>query len=176
MTENKTSDPKELLLHAQADSLVLDVRTHMEHREKRLSCPHLHIPLDDLTPDRILALPLDKTVYIVCRSGKRAQSAADKLSAAGYRDVRVIAGGLEACQLQGHKIESSGKPVCFISLERQVRIAAGVLVLIGSLCALCFDVRFAFLPLAIGAGLIFAGVTNRCGLALILTKAPWNKC
>jgi len=34
---------------------------------------------------------------------------------------------------------------------------------------------FAIIPLAVGCGLLFAGLTGICGLALLLAKMPWNK-
>jgi hypothetical protein len=34
---------------------------------------------------------------------------------------------------------------------------------------------FVFLSAFVGAGLVFAGVTDTCGLGLLLAKAPWNR-
>jgi rhodanese-related sulfurtransferase len=178
MNTNKMPESAELPSRLPTNSVVLDVRTDMEHDEKSLACPHLHVPLDKLDELTVKNNPqlINETVYVVCRAGKRAQIAAERLVAAGCRDVRVVLGGLEACEALGHAVKKGGNPSCYgLSLERQVRIAVGVLVFIGSACALYTDIRFAFLPLFLGAGLVFAGVTNRCGMALILTKAPWNK-
>ena len=62
-----------------------------------------------------------------------------------------------------------------ISLERQVRIAAGAIAALGALLGLMLNPLFSIIPLFVGGGLVFAGVTDRCGMALVLTKAPWNK-
>ena len=62
-----------------------------------------------------------------------------------------------------------------ISLERQVRIAAGSLVLVGAIGSLWFS-PLIWLSAFIGAGLVFAGVTDTCGMGLILARMPWNQC
>jgi hypothetical protein len=62
-----------------------------------------------------------------------------------------------------------------ISIERQVRIGAGTLVLTGVLLGAYVDPAFYGLSGFIGAGLIFAGVTDWCGMGLLIAKAPWNR-
>jgi hypothetical protein len=62
-----------------------------------------------------------------------------------------------------------------ISLERQVRIVAGLLVLVGAVLAIAVHPYFAGLSAFIGAGLIFAGITDTCGMAMVLAKMPWNQ-
>lgn len=61
-----------------------------------------------------------------------------------------------------------------ITLERQVRIAAGLFALIGFLFGLFVNQAWHAVSGFVGAGLIFAGVTGHCGMALVMTKAPWN--
>lgn len=176
--ELKSLDPNE--------SIVLDVRTGMEHAEKRLTFSHAHIPLDELKPaDFMMRHGLDKDsgVYLLCRSGKRAAQAAEKFVAEGYRNIHVIEGGIIACEDCGQKVEGHAantntaptKTKGPISLERQVRIAAGAIAATGALLGLMVNPLFSIIPLVIGGGLMFAGITDRCGMALVLTKAPWNK-
>jgi rhodanese-related sulfurtransferase len=165
--------------------IIIDVRTKMEHAEKRLTAGHTLMTLDELKPtDFMMRQGLDKDfeVYILCRSGKRAAQAAEKFIQEGYKNVHVIEGGIEACAESGHKLEGYAaneniskdikRPM---SLERQVRITAGLIVVLGSLLALTLSSGFVLIPLFVGAGLMFAGITDRCGMALVLTKAPWNK-
>lgn len=167
-------------------SIILDVRTEMEHAEKRLAYGHAHIPLDELKPaDFMMRHGLDKDsgVYILCRSGKRATQAAEKFVAEGYRNIHVIEGGIIACEDCGQQVEGHAANTNItttqekgsISLERQVRITAGAIGAIGALLGLIVTPLFSIIPLLIGGGLIFAGITDRCGMALALTKAPWNK-
>lgn len=161
------------------DGLIIDVRTAMEHDERRLTCKHLHIPLDQLDPLSLIstkqATP-DTPIYLLCRSGGRATQAAGKFLSAGFSKVTVITGGIIACELEGHALagpSTNAQPL--MSLERQVRVAAGAFGALGSALALLVNPWFAVLPLLVGGGLIFAGITDRCGLALMLIHAPWNK-
>jgi rhodanese-related sulfurtransferase len=108
---------------------------------------------------------------IMCRSGGRARQAAEKLAAAGLSNLRVIAGGMQSW-------ESEGLPVvrgrATISLERQVRIAAGALVCVGSLLGYFVNPAWIALSAFVGAGLTFAGITDTCGMAMVLARMPWN--
>ncbi len=62
-----------------------------------------------------------------------------------------------------------------ISLERQVRIAAGTLVLVGSALGAFVHPYWIGLAAFAGAGLVFAGVTDTCGMAMFLARMPWNQ-
>jgi len=186
MTSYQTFRAEELKSLDPNASIILDVRTGMEHAEKRLTFGHAHMPLDELKPaDFMMRHGLDKDsgVYILCRSGKRAAQAAEKFVAEGYRNIHVIEGGIIACEecgqkVEGHAVNMNAAPAQAkgpISLERQVRIAAGAIAATGALLGLVINPLFSIIPLFVGCGLIFAGVTDRCGMALVLTKAPWNK-
>ncbi len=164
--------------------VVLDVRTEMEHVEKRLGFPHVHVPLDELDPTDFMTLHglgKDAEVYILCRSGKRAAQAAEKFVAEGYSQVKVVEGGILSCEecgheMKGYAIVSPDGPQLKapISLERQVRIVAGILVALGAALALTVSPLFALVPLFIGLGLFMNGLSGWCGMALLLAKAPWN--
>lgn len=167
-------------------AVILDVRTRMEHAEKHIGFGHAHVPLDELSPTGFMlrrGLDKDADVYILCRSGKRAAQAAEKFAAEGYHNVKVIEGGIISCEDCGHDIKGHGtggkasvlKLKGPISLERQVRISAGLFVATGAALGLFIHPLFTIIPLLVGCGLIFAGVTDRCGMALVLTRAPWNK-
>lgn len=183
MTNYQTISAKDLK-ELSKNGVILDVRTKMEHDEKRLCCDNINIPLDELNPKDFIKdhnIDSNKTIYLLCRGGTRAKKAADKFLNEGINNIRVIEGGIMSCEDTGEKLEGHTVTSCSnakgypIPLERQVRIAAGILVFLGSFLALTSNILFALLPLFVGAGLIFAGVTDRCGMALILTKAPWNK-
>ncbi len=161
---------------------IVDVRTAVEHQTQHLLRPHDHTPLDQLNPaDFMLRRGLDRDapVYFLCRSGMRARTAAENFAAAGYKNVYVIDGGITACEACGEPVSGgNASPTAgsgVISLERQVRIAAGALVALGALSGYALHPAFYLLSFLVGAGLVYAGVTDHCGMALILTKAPWNK-
>jgi rhodanese-related sulfurtransferase len=185
MTSYQTFRAEELQSLDPNVSIVLDVRTNMEHAEKRLTFGHAHMPLDELKPTDFMmrhGLDKDSGVYILCRSGKRAAQAAEKFVAEGYRSIHVIEGGIIACEDCGQKVEghaantntTSSQTKGSISLERQVRITAGAIAASGALLGLMVNPLFGIIPLFVGGGLVFAGITDRCGMALLLTKAPWN--
>ena len=99
--------------------------------------------------------------------------ALEKLKGHSERNFVVIDGGLTALKAAGADIISGTKKV--VSLERQVRIAAGLFVLVGVL--LGYFVSTALFAIAgfVGAGLLFSGITDTCGMAMVLAKMPWNQ-
>jgi len=169
-----TITPTELqkLLTAKPDLALFDVRTPVEFAEVHVPQAK-SIPLDELNPTS-LQLPKDQPVYLLCRSGQRATKAAEKFAKAGFAQPIVVAGGTLAWIGANLPVERSAVKV--ISLERQVRIAAGAIVFTGVLLAHFMDVRFIWLSGFVGAGLVFAGITDFCGMGLLLAKMPWNKC
>jgi rhodanese-related sulfurtransferase len=169
----KTISPIELqkILAAQPDAALLDVRTPVEFAE--VYVPQARsIPLDELKPSS-LQLQKSEPVYLLCRSGQRATKAAEKFSREGFSQPIVIEGGTLAWVDAGLPVTRGTTKV--ISLERQVRIAAGSLVFIGFLLGWFVSHWFFILSGFVGAGLVFAGVTDFCGMGLLIAKFPWNK-
>jgi rhodanese-related sulfurtransferase len=153
---------------------LLDVRTPAEFGEVHVVGAR-NVPLDRLDPAAVQASrngSADQTLYVICRSGSRAKQACEKFIAAGISNVVNIEGGTMACDAAGVPV-LRGKKV--ISLERQVRICAGALALAGSLLGYFVDPRWFGLSAFIGAGLVFAGVTDTCGMAMMLGRMPWNQ-
>jgi rhodanese-related sulfurtransferase len=158
--------------HRRASSLFIDVRTPPEFEESHIEGAVLH-PLSALNGDRIKELASGKDCCIlVCRSGSRARQAAEKLQSAEIPTLSVLTGGLSAWEGAGLPLTKGEKS---ISLERQVRIAAGSLVVIGLLLGYLISPLWLGLSAFVGAGLIFSGVTDTCGMALLLARMPWNK-
>ena len=89
-----------------------------------------------------------------------------------FAKIFVVEGGTNLWKMEGLPIEE-GKSI--ISLERQVRIGAGSMVLLGTLLGVFVNHYFFIIPAFVGAGLVFAGVTDTCGMALILARMPWNR-
>jgi rhodanese-related sulfurtransferase len=153
---------------------LIDVRTPVEFHSVHAIGARL-APLDKLDPRSLLNdLPADRRermLLLICKAGKRAAAAAQKFRDAGIANVCVIEGGTDAWTAAGLPVE---RGQATMSLERQVRIAAGLLVLIGVVLALTVSKWFALFSGLIGAGLVFAGLTDWCGMGLLLAKAPWN--
>jgi len=152
---------------------LIDVRTPLEYREV-----HAHgaknIPLDVLDPSRIAAErneQSDEPIYIICHTGGRSKKAVQKLLDAGIENVVNVEGGTLLWSQFGLPVERGKKA---ISLERQVRIAAGFLVLLGAVLGYFLHPGFIALSAFVGAGLMFAGITDTCGMGLVLARMPWN--
>ena len=169
----KSISPAELqkILVAQPSAPVIDVRTPVEFAEVHVPQAR-SVPLDELKPDA-LQLQKDQPVYLLCRSGQRATKAAEKFAREGFTQPVVIEGGTLAWIDANLPVTRSAVKV--ISLERQVRITAGAIVFIGVLLAHFVNFHFIWLSGFVGAGLVFAGITDFCGMGLLLAKLPWNK-
>jgi len=106
---------------AAAGANILDVREPGEHAELRLTAPHAFVPLGTLDPQDYMlrhGLVADDAVYMLCRSGKRATTAAQKFVDAGYKNIFVIEGGILACQSHGVSVEGAARPAsCAISSD-----------------------------------------------------------
>ncbi len=152
---------------------LIDVRTPVEYREVHVEFAR-NVPLDKLDPAAFQttsgkdAQPL----YVICRSGSRGKQACEKLLAAGLNQVINVEGGTLAWDQAGLPV-TRGKKV--ISLERQVRIAAGFLVLLGTTLGIFVNDYWLGLAAFVGAGLMFAGITDTCGMGMILARMPWNQ-
>ena len=155
----------------QADALLLDVRTPAEFEEAHVEGAILH-PLTELNPSHVRALTQGKRAcFVICRSGGRARQAAEKLAAHGIPALQVMSGGMQAWENEGLPVARGRKT---ISLERQVRIAAGALVFVGSALGYFMNPGWIALSAFVGAGLMFAGITDTCGMAMVLARMPWN--
>ncbi len=154
---------------------ILDVRTGVECRAEKLACKVTYMPLHELDGARFAAdrkaRGANGPLYILCRSGGRAAKAAEALAASGVENPVIVTGGMAACGACQIPLEK-GK---VISLERQVRIAAGLLVLLGFLLGHYISPSFYLLSALVGGGLVFAGITDYCGMAMLLARAPWNR-
>ncbi|MGC3960044.1 MAG: rhodanese-like domain-containing protein [Verrucomicrobiota bacterium] len=173
----KTISPAELqrLLTAQPKLPLLDVRTPVEFAEVHVAEAR-NIPLDEINPKELAGsgqIRKDHPVYFLCRSGQRATRAAEKFAKEGFYEPVVIEGGTQAW-LEANLPVVRGKSKV-ISLERQVRIVAGTLVFTGVTLGWFVHPGFFGLAAFVGAGLVFAGITDFCGMGLLLAKAPWNK-
>lgn len=170
-----TITPKQLHERVQSGAKVelLDVRTPVEFREAHVEFAR-NVPLDQFNAAQLLSQRNgnDEPLYVICRSGNRARQAAEKIQAAGYANVVNVEGGTQAWDQAGLPIVRGQKAM---SLERQVRIAAGSLVLVGAVLGAFVHPYWLALSAFVGAGLVFAGITDTCGMAMLLAKMPWNQ-
>jgi rhodanese-related sulfurtransferase len=173
MSDVKTISVNELaMLNEKQGVELLDVRTPAEFGELHATVAS-NAPLESLDPHSVMHDRKDKTVYLICRGGNRSAMACRKFHEAGYDNVVSVEGGTSAWHSAGLPVVQGKKA---ISLERQVRIAAGFLALVGGLLGIFVHPYFAGLSAFVGAGLMFAGITDTCGMAMLLAKMPWNQC
>lgn len=152
-------------------TLLLDVRTPAEFEEAHIEGAILH-PLSELSPGEVKAMSEGKSACVViCRSGNRARQAAEKLVAQGIRNLQVLEGGVLAWEAAGLPLNRGAK---MMSLERQVRIAAGALVFTGAVLGFFVSPAWIGLCAFVGAGLVFAGITDTCGMGMLIARMPWN--
>jgi rhodanese-related sulfurtransferase len=160
------------LLRERHDLRLLDVRTPAEYESVHISGSY-NVPLDTLGEhaDEIRG-NVDAPMVLVCQSGSRSRKAEEALKLAGIPNLHVLDGGLNGWVAAGKPVRRGRER---ISLERQVRIAAGVLAAAGGLLAVKAHPRFGLLSAFVGGGLLFAGVTDTCGMARLLAKLPYNQ-
>ena len=170
--------PEELLRLRTAGTAVrlIDVRTPVEFERVHADGAQL-VPLDRLDPRAVMSahgIAADgERVYVICQSGGRSAKACEAFQAAGFPNVASVAGGTAAWERAGLPVVRGTRMV--ISLERQVRIGAGLLVLLGVLLGWLVHPAFTGLAAFVGAGLVFAGITDWCGMGLLLARMPWNR-
>jgi len=153
---------------------LIDVRTPAEF-ERLHARGARSIPLDQLDPAAIASLRIDPSqpIYVICQAGTRAAKACEQFAQAGIMEVYSVEGGTAAWVRAGLPVIEGQSRV--ISLERQVRIGAGSLVLLGLTLGWFIHPIFLLVSAFVGGGLVFAGVTDWCGMALLLAKMPWNR-
>ncbi|WP_405421031.1 rhodanese-like domain-containing protein [Streptomyces erythrochromogenes] len=157
---------------------VVDVRTPGEFASGHLPDAR-NVPLDRLVRSLPELRPAaDRgALLIVCASGARSDGAVRTLASHGI-PASSLTGGTEAWATGGHALEYPGggaRPGTVWPMERQVRFAAGALVLLGLLLGLLLHPAFSLLPAAIGGGLVFSALTGTCGMAVGLGRLPFNR-
>lgn len=151
---------------------LIDVRTPVEYREVHAEGAR-NVPLDMLDPADLKAYgDPDRRLYLICRSGSRSRQACQKLISAGQTNVVNVEGGTQEWKSQGLPVLRGEKSM---SLDRQVRVAAGATVSVSVLFGWAFHPAWTGFAWFVGAGLLFAGITDSCGMGMLLAKMPWNQ-
>lgn len=152
---------------------LIDVRTPVEHEEMRISGSQL-MPLDRLDPAAVKSASTNaEQCVLICRSGKRAEQAFQKLQSAGCDKLAILEGGVLAWEAAGLPVERTERKV--LPLMRQVQLVIGLILIASSILTFTVDKNFVIIPAFLGCGLTMAGATGWCGLAILLSKMPWNK-
>ena len=154
-------------------AVLIDIREPGEYARENIVGARL-APLSSLDTQSFTGERKDAlTVIFHCQSGNRTCMNFDRLEALGLGEITVLEGGLNGWKQAGLPTRIDRKQP--ISMQRQVFIVAGSIVLAGFLLAYLVSADFLVLSLFMGGGLVFAGVTGWCGLAKLLALMPWNK-
>jgi rhodanese-related sulfurtransferase len=148
----------------------IDVRSASEYATGHLPGA-INIPLEQIEL-RVGDLAENEPLVLICQRGARAQMAATRLGPYG-RNIAVLEGGTQAWVEAGYPVVASVEARW--SLERQVRLGAGVLVVLGVALSVLSNLRWIYLAGFIGLGLSFAGLTDICPMGLMLARLPWNR-
>jgi len=156
---------------------VIDVRTPAEYASGHLPGA-LNIPLDHLRR----ALPEIRhaagrgDVLVVCASGARSAHACRLLADQGV-PTATLTGGTGAWAAQGHDVHTPAAPGTRAgwSMERQVRLTAGALVLLGLVLGLLLHPALLLIPAGVAGGLVFSALADTCGMAVLLGRLPHNR-
>ena len=157
---------------ADGTTVLIDVREPFEHAEERIEQAR-PVPLSGFDPAAVRSSHPASRVVFHCRSGKRSADAASRFGRDGETAYH-LAGGIEAWKAAGQPTVRPARPTR-IPVMRQVQIAAGSLVLAGVVLGTLVTPWFLALSAFVGGGLVFAGSTGWCGMAMLLGKMPWNR-
>ena len=154
---------------------LIDVRTPVEFREVHVENAR-NVPLDRLDPAGSMQArntSANEPLYLICRSVSRDQKAGEQFAKAGFTNVVNIEGGTIACVHAGLPVVRDKST---ISLERQVCNAAGSSVVLGAILGRYIHPALPGLSAFVGAGLLFSGINDTCGVGMVLARMPWNRC
>src|SRR6185369_11416009 len=140
---------------------LVDVRSPNEFKTGHLAGA-VNIPLDELE-SRVADLNTNQPLIMICQAGVRAEMAS-KLLGNCRDDIRVLQGGVNAWRQSGQELVMSVRTRW--SLERQVRLCGGIIVLAGVGLGLTVDALWFGLAAVVGLGLTLAGMTDFCLLGV----------
>ncbi len=155
------------------NAIILDVRTPAEFEAKHIVGSH-NIPLDQLPlcQHEIARVADNVPFLLICQSGMRARKAAEMLQNLSLPSLMILDGGIAAWEKAGNPCRLG---VQKWGMERQVRGLAGTLALLGALGSLFAWKPLAWIPVLVGGGLAYSALANTCGMALLLSKLPYNQ-
>lgn len=158
------------LVARDTDVALLDVRSPAEFESLHIP-GSVNIPLDQLDSQLTALADRGRPLVLVCRSGARATQAQTKLAGVGCVNATVLDGGVIAWEQAGAPVNRGQQKW---DLERQVRLVAGGLVLTFVLASIVVP-PLRYVAGAVGAGLVFAALTNTCAMGNLLSKLPYNR-
>lgn len=156
---------------ARGDVTIIDVREPAEFAGGHVPGAR-SVPLGQLAGLDVASAE-GKALVLVCASGRRSGAGCEALAGRVKGDVLSLEGGVAAWRASGGPVEGTGKTI--MPLDRQVLLVAGALAALGFILGVLVHPGFHALSGLVGGGLMVAGLTGFCGMALLLARAPWNQ-
>jgi rhodanese-related sulfurtransferase len=165
------ADP-ETIKRLAAGGRLIDVRSEAEYASCHIAGAD-NLPLQEFERHAARLAALPGTLVLTCQAGQRADKARQMLASyGGDAEILMVEGGTQGWRASGEPVNLGVKTV---SIERQVRIAAGAMVAFGAAMTLLVSSNFVWLPLLVGTGLLVAGITDTCLMGEVLSQMPWNR-
>jgi len=155
------------------DGVVIDNRGADEFAQGHIPGA-IHLEADRITDETAKKLAALKPIF-VCASGQRTSMLVSRLDGAAGGDAAYIQGGLGAWKASGLKTTASGAASSVPSIQRQVQITVGLMLVVISALAYLLWPSLIVVAGAIGLGLLMAGLTGSCAMAAVLMRMPWNR-
>jgi rhodanese-related sulfurtransferase len=164
--------PNEIaLLHCeQGKAVLIDVREKIEFDEGSLK------GAINLASSSAKVADFDfcegKSIYLVCQTGNRARTLGQMLLNAGVQEVGILEKHMEQLKKQDLEVSADVKSW---TVDRQFRMALGLMLLVGLLGYLFISNYFLIIPGILCAGLIVTALIDRCYMRMGIAMLPWNK-
>jgi rhodanese-related sulfurtransferase len=169
---SKNITPEELKVWMQeGNTALIDVRQPDEYAREHIPQAG-NIPQAAVTSGVLEALSADRVV-LYCNTGNRSSDAREVVNRGGKVEAYNLAGGIERWRKETGKVKEAQSVA--LPLQRQVQIAVSLLILTGIALGFFWRPELYLVSVLVGLGLLNAGLTGWCGMAKLLSKAPWNK-
>ena len=103
----------------------------------------------------------------------RSTKACEKFLAEGFDSVVNVTGGTQAWEAAGLPVERKGRTV--LPLDRQIQTTAGLICFTGAVLGTFLNPWWYLLCAMVGCGLLVAGLTGFCPMAILISRMPWNQ-
>lgn len=178
MTAMKKISPAEAKALIDQGAVLVDIR-EADERARASIAGSAHMPLSKIDTFKAAPATQGQVVVFHCKGGNRTAVNAAKLQEKAQCEAYVLDGGIDAWRAAGLPLASPAPAATTrkapIEIIRQVMIVAGSLALLGVVLGFNVAPEWFYLSAAIGAGLMFSGITGWCLMATILKLMPWNK-
>lgn len=156
------------------EAVLIDVRESQEHQSTNIPGAH-NIPLGVIEKNLIPDFA-NKKLVLHCGIGKRSSMACEKLLSEDKNLVLYsLEGGISAWKNAGLPLKHGTRTKKSLSLDRQLQISLGTLILLSLLLAFFFHPLFLLITAFVGIILLWAGITGASRLVMGMSAMPWNR-